>query len=417
MTRRRHCRCCIYGIRSYEVVLFITLARYFCTAVALSTKAHSFFPESPKTTQSASDWTRRKWLHKASSSISVALGYLSAPGVAHATPAPRAKGAAELDIEFYILDLIGGNKKEGTVLPSGLNSRSGAPRPPRTLSLPSAPSFVEALLTTDCSNLSCIPIQALLEQLKTLHPKTAESDIVLDLQHRLNAYLDESSLYRSSFYSRSPWQKDDITDEYYFDFTSYALWRTAGDVLPLSPLDLSKQRDAFVRAIGRKILRQGQQLGLFQHGQSISEALADTVPRCTEILSAFQKSGYCAGFRIAGSASSDDDTKIDERGKKSAGLVTVFDALDDDSLAGGASVNCLVSVFEPATLGASLQITGEQSRFIPDYIGPTLAACWEQQIDNSRVQWETYFVDPVYRPNPKDYYPNEQLYQFTISIR
>jgi hypothetical protein len=31
-----------------------------------------------------------------------------------------------------------------------------------------------------------------------------------------------------------------------------------------------------------------------------------------------------------------------------------------------------------------------------------------------RSSWETFFVDPEYRPNPKDYFPNEQLVQYTL---
>ena len=61
----------------------------------------------------------------------------------------------------------------------------------------------------------------------------------------------------------------------------------------------------------------------------------------------------------------------------------------------------------------ALQINGEQSRFGPDYVATTLAAVWEAA--GIRSSWETFFVDPEYRPNPKDYFPNEQLIQFTLT--
>jgi hypothetical protein len=67
-------------------------------------------------------------------------------------------------------------------------------------------------------------------------------------------------------------------------------------------------------------------------------------------------------------------------------------------MAAGGAVDCLVSIYEPSTLGASLQITGEQSRFGPDFVGTTLAALWEAT--GVRSSWETFFVDPKCCPNP-----------------
>ena len=92
---------------------------------------------------------------------------------------------------------------------------------------------------------------------------------------------------------------------------------------------------------------------------------------------------------------------------------TMFDEFDDDDFMSGLSVNALLSVVRPATLGASLQITGEGSRFAPDFIGCTLAALWEES--GYDVSYESYFVDNEYRPNPKDFFPDEQLFQFTLT--
>jgi hypothetical protein len=38
---------------------------------------------------------------------------------------------------------------------------------------------------------------------------------------------------------------------------------------------------------------------------------------------------------------------------------------------------------------------------------------WRKEL-GCKVEYETYFVDEEYRPNPKDYFPTEQLLQFTI---
>jgi hypothetical protein len=137
----------------------------------------------------------------------------------------------------------------------------------------------------------------------------------------------------------------------------------------------------------------------------------------------FKSSQYCKGHRIRGEL--DDENEV-------------FDALDDDSIATGGTVDCLVTIYEPASLQASLQITGEQSRFGPDYVGTTLAALFSTV--GIRSSWDTFFVgmhhseltfccvpceyvsrskrfaviDSEYWPNPKDYSPNEQLFQFAL---
>jgi len=125
-------------------------------------------------------------------------------------------------------------------------------------------------------------------------------------------------------------------------------------------------------------------------------SLTDTVPCVIEILNRFQYSNYCTGYRL-GDKNDDDRTGIN-----------VFDSLDDETVSsrgggGGGSVDCLVSIFDPSTLGGALQIIGEGSRFAPDFIGPTLAAVWERVGGDGvvAVSFESYFVDPVYRPNPK----------------
>ena len=135
----------------------------------------------------------------------------------------------------------------------------------------------------------------------------------------------------------------------------------------------------------------------------------------------------CGSFRMVGDAaesmatSSTTTNKQPNNQKNKANssppteqpTIPLFDELDQESLRDGATLNPLVTIVESATLRASLQLTAEQSRFTPDWLGPTLAALW-QECTGAQVQWETFFVDPVYRPNPKDYFPTEQIYQFTI---
>ena len=298
-------------------------------------------------------------------------------------PANAARGAAELDFEFYMRDLMGGNKKEGNIEASKQPQAS----PPRCLKGP----LIPLLLDKDCST-ACIPVQALVQQIK-LRKGGDEAMIAEDIQNRVKTLREKTS---RSFLARTPWKEEKISDQYYFDFTSYALWRTAAELLP----DFV-DRDKFVRKLGKMLYTTLQSEKLVSPLQSGKDSgLVSTIPAAIEILELFKASQYCKGYRIRGSDSVDDADYV-------------FDDLDDESLLAGGNVDGLVSIYEPATLGASLQITGEQSRFGPDFVGTTLAALFDA--NNIRSSWETYFVDPEYRPNPKDYFPNEQLFQFTLT--
>lgn len=307
-----------------------------------------------------------------------------------ASPAYAAKGAAEYDLEYYMRDLFMGNKPEGN-LPA---SNAPPPRPPRTLQGGLLP------LLLDDGLQSCIPIQEL-AQISNIP--------IFTLSEQTKAVRDK---VQPAFKTSHPWKDELVRDEYYFDLTCYAFWRTATAAIPQ---DYAK-RDQFVRNIGRNLLNEIMNQGLvskksidiLQSSGQKALSLTETVPCIIEILNLFQSTSYCTGYRLG--------DKNDEERTDSG----VFDALDDEEISsptGGGSVNCLVSIFDPAALGGALQITGEGSRFAPDFVGPTLAAVWERVGGNGAVtvSFESYFVDPVYRPNPKDFFPNERFYQFAIA--
>jgi hypothetical protein len=328
------------------------------------------------------------WIGKATTGLLVVSGIPS--------QAQAARGAAELDFEYYIRSAVSGNKREGNVLPS----LSPTPALPRTLKEP----LLSLLLNDDCS-ASCVPIATLVQTILQSRSNTQDSnEIERNIQQRLRAYREKA---RKSFYAKAPWENALVSDQYYFDLTSYALWRTAADLLP-NFVD----RDRFIRGIGRDLLNNMQEKGLLPNkSTAIRGSATSTIPSMQAVLQTFTSSGFCRDYRIG------EAPVLDKKGKIAADAppVIIFDDLDDDALTSGASIDCLVSVLEPATLGASLQITGEQSRFGPDFVGATLSAVWEQADLTS--SWEVFFVDPEYRPNPKDYFPNEQLLQYTISLK
>lgn len=268
-------------------------------------------------------------------------------------------------------------------------SNAPPPHPPRNLHGPLLPLLLDDELQ------SCIPIKEL-AKLSTA-PISDQTKAV-------------RSKVQSAFKSTHPWNEEVVSDEYYFDLTCYALWRVAAAAIN----DYAK-RDQFVRSIGRRILDEitsggmisQKSINILQKQNKANVSLTDTVPCIIEVLDLFQSTNYCTKYRLG-----------DENDPERTGL-NVFDSLDNDELSssgsGSGSVDCLVSIFDPATLGSALQITGEGSRFAPDFVGPTLAAVWERVNDGSvTVKFESYFVDPVYRPNPKDFFPNERFYQFTI---
>ena len=357
-----------------------------------------------------------------------------------AQPAVAARGAAELDLEYYMRDLMGGNKKEGNVLPS-----TPPPLlPPRTLQGPLLP----LLLNKECSP-SCIPVQVLMEQVQQTTSTSKSSNsaaLAQTIQDRVTETRDKT---RSSFYAKAPWNEAEVTDQYYFDVTAYALWKTAAELLP-NPLD----RDQFVRNLGRRLVEKAQSEKLLNWKGSSSNnddnTLVGSTPAILAMLQLFQSSGYCKGYRIR---TTDDVVVLEDSKKKGKNSQQqqqppqpIFDELDDEGLQAGGTVDCLVSVYESASLGASLQINGEQSRFGPDFVGTSLAAIWESTA-SVQSSWEVFFVDAEYRPNPKgkskcvsvcerelmvycwnrllhvlilyllflDYFPNEQLLQLTLT--
>ena len=314
-------------------------------------------------------------------------------------PARAVRGAAELDFEYYMRDLMGGNKQEGNVSPSA----PPAVAPPRTLQEP----LLSAMLTDDFST-SAIPVAVLAQTVQKMTPARSLDDVVQQIQKTATGIRDKAS---RSFYARAPWQNPTVSDQYYMDLSAYALWRTAAEVLP-NYVD----RDAFVRDVGRALYRKMVSTGVVD-APTKTTGIVGTVSSVRQILDAFCQSNYCKAYRLGPDEPAVAIPKNKKKNKEATALPPepIVDELDDEALASGGSVDFLVSVMEPATLGAALQITGEQSRFAPDLVGPTLAALWEDAA-GLVCTWETFFIDPVYRPNPKDYFPTEQLLQYTIKM-
>lgn len=368
-------------------------------------------------TNDVNNTKRRSFLRHTLTLTSTGFSMAAAIGAASPLPANAVKGAAEYDLEYYLRDIFLGNKPEGNVPAS--STTSIPPRLPRTL----RGAFIANLIDDELS--SCIPLQELSKLTRIPIPS---------LSHDVQTLRDK---VQSAFRVSHPWNEELVRDEYFFDLTCYAVWKIAAAVIPN---DYAK-RDLFARNVGRSVVdaiisqsggRRSSGIGdgnnvlsdksvealrsSSSSGRATTSAsscsLTHTVPIILEILNLFQSSGYCSGYRIGDDDKSSInyyDSRRSTGSSSSTTKVVIFDNLDDEEISTqGGSVNCLVSIYDPATLGSALQITGEGSRFVPDFVGTTLAALWERMLNGDSeggggvvINFESYFVDPIYRPNPK----------------
>ena len=280
----------------------------------------------------------------------------------------------------------GNNDREGSIQAS----KPPPSPPPRALD----DTFIQRILDNELSD-KCIAIRTLSEITKV--PPTEISNRILSFRNKV----------AKSFAVNAQWRDEKTSDEYYFDLTAYSLFRVAATLIPTE----YSLRSEWIKILGEEIYKMMKGDGLIPAALSVNEKkganskvlLTDTIPILQQILGVLQTRGVIESFRLG---DKNDDARTGNN---------IFDIYDDEDLRDGLAVNCLISLFRPATLTSSLQITGEGSRFMPEFIGTTIAAMWKEELGLVKnVAYETYFVDAGCRPNPKDYFPNEQLLQYTI---
>jgi hypothetical protein len=318
------------------------------------------------------------------------------PYQANAAPSSNVnvKGAAEYDFEYYMRTLMSGNKKEGSIQPS----QPPPTPPPRHMS-----SFIRNIVNESFDGTSCITVSQLSQLLKNSSTAASTSVSSLDISNKMISFRNKvANVYKT----KQPWEEESIQDEYYFDLTCYALYRIAAELIPTD----YALRDQWVRSVGKEIYNsmKKEKLVTLNNNNNENETmkkkkLTEIIQTLIQLLDSFKSIGFIQDYRLG------EKNDIQQRMGKN-----IFDEYDDDDIDSGLNVNLLVSIFRPATLGSSLQITGEGSRFSPDFVSPTIAALLEEQC-GLKVEFEGYFVDEEYRPNPKDFFPNEQLLQFTLS--
>ena len=119
-----------------------------------------------------------------------------------------------------------------------------------------------------------------------------------------------------------------------------------------------KMRDQWVKLLGEEIYNTITVRITVKKPSKLTE----TIPIMEKILDCFQSNSLLSSFRLG---DKNDDFRT--------GL-NIFDSYDDEDVEAGLTLNCLISLIRPATLTSSLQIVGEGSCFIPEFVETTIAA-------------------------------------------
>lgn len=234
-----------------------------------------------------------------------------------------------VDAEYYLRDLFGGNNpRQGNVLPS----TPPTPSPPRVLKEP----LVTTLLADDFGP-SCVPVAVLVQTVQRARrgdgTRDSEATVVMvreDVRSRADAVRDKA---RRSFATRAPWRDDSVTDQYYFDLTAYALWKTAADLVP----DLD-DRDTFVRNVGRAVYRKLVQDELItvpsdttmaDNKNNQRNSIVATVDTVRQVLDVFCQCNFCKSYRLGPDpAPVDPKQRRQSKTKPESEPVIIVDELD-----------------------------------------------------------------------------------------
>jgi len=240
--------------------------------------------------------------------------FLFSPFTANAA---RIKGAAELDAEAYLVDLLKGNPLTGGAEQSPLQIR-----PARVLDKDFA-TFLDTTTLGLISKISGQPSEKVKKEVTTFR-QTVEP----------------------GFQRRAPFPSDDLTNERCFDCYSYADFRVAAKLIPNL-----RARAAFVQELGEAVLNEVVKCAPgIKSNDAQKDGLDGTIEGVKQILAYMQSKGFLKDSKI----NSEDYVRA---------------SWDE-----GYNLELLVTVVEPATLGGNIQFTGEGFLFHPDYVAETLLA-------------------------------------------
>ena len=305
-------------------------------------------------------------------SLAFGLGVTNEPAVA----APRAKGAAELDFEFYMRGVLG--------QPPPPPSAPAPTKEPRRLDARFATRALEAVEASMSTALSTSPEALRDAAIIKQKPLSLEYDRVLS-----------SGAFGSGGYdgvvARSL-SAPSFATQYDFDLTLLTLFSLLADAR------LGRAEAAeFTRQLGHRLLALVPAPSSAVDRSTPSAApprIGELVGGMRACLDTMQSAGYMASYAI-------DDSDADEAlwAQRSALSATRLSVTLDDS----------------ASLRASLLLNG-RSGASPDLARPLLMA-YLTAAGADVSEASEYFLDGTYRPNPQDYRPEQQVIQMTIAPR
>ncbi len=271
--------------------------------------------------------------------------------ISFAGSASAAKGAFEMDAEYYLNNLFSGNKGEA--------AKTGIERRPIYKSARKVASSTSDAIVNEITDLA----------VDSSDTKVTREDILKQIE-RLRA----SKLpYFKTF---APIAEESLTDQYFLDITLYCLYQVAAKLIPMS-----QERVKFRTKVGEKVL------GLFEGGQrytlpaSNQPSMQRVASSVTALLNEFKDKGVIASFQF------DEEDVGDELFAKQA-----FEEK--------APVSFQVTVDEPVTLLAFLEGQREDTFFHPEITGSSIVALLRKQ--GFSCKYEDYLLDNYYRDSNFD---------------
>lgn len=314
-------------------------------------------PRAMRTDGPPSPSQRRRFLASAAG----AAAALAAPGPSHA-----AKGAAELDFEYYWRDLLTSNKasttgaREARTWPAARKLDGG---------------FVEAVSTDVVAAIG------------------SGGGVLADIESTRATLLP-------SFERRKLFDANDLTDSYSFESWAFAAATVANARLPTLA-----RRAAFERRVGRAVLEATNMVP--PTPGAAPPALSEIDAALRRTMKALRGANYITGFSISYGLGGGSDDGVD--------------AEDDREFAAGAgAVDVSVTVDDEATINASALLYG--SGATRDGVPPTeisLAGlaigevCRSMAVVNKRPT--SYFLDGTYREDPSDFRATQQIWQLQLA--
>ena len=296
----------------------------------------------------------------------------SGPAFIAPPPASAARGAAELDAEFYARSLLR--------LPPSPPVAAAPPPPPRPLDEPLAAALLESAAAAVAESLG-VEIDAVTQRAAALRPSLA-----VEYERTLSggAFGGASGYEASSSTTRAT----RIRDQFDFDLALLAIFSQLSSARPTA------ERAAAARAaLGDRLLAQlaPRCVPPLPAACRAGAPLSELCGGLRRLLAALQSAGYLASYKL-------DDTDVDD---------ALWRRADDLS-----PTRLVVTLGEPASLGAALQLNG--GRVAPGLAAPVLAAYLRSCGARLKTQ-EEYFIDDTYRPNPLEYRPNAVVLELTVA--